>query len=304
MNKPKLIVILGPTATGKTKLAVNLASKFNGEIISADSRQIYQELNIGTGKNLSEYKKIPYHLIDIIKPNNTTFNLAKYKKLALKAIADIHSQNKTPFLVGGTGLYISSIVNNYNIPEIKPNKKIRQKLDKLNLQEKIKLLKKLDSPALKIIDIKNPRRVNRALEICLSGQKFSATRKKSEPLFDILQIGLTLPREKLNTKIDQRVDQMIKQGLVEEVKNIKKKYRINSVLSEIIGYKEILDYLEMEPGSRYLEPGSISLAIQQIKIHTHQYAKRQMTWMKRDKNIHWIKSKSKVEKLIKEFLSL
>ena len=173
---PKLIVILGPTATGKTKLAVALARKFNGEIVSVDSRQVYKGMDIGTGKDLSEYrfkiydlrfkknkiKKIPYHLIDVCKPN-TEFNVAKFKKLALEKIYDIRKRGKTPFLVGGTGLYISAIVDNLDLPAVAPNKKIRKKLNSLTLSKKIQLLKKLDPAALKFIDIKNPRRVDRAL---------------------------------------------------------------------------------------------------------------------------------------------
>ncbi|MFH1325941.1 MAG: tRNA (adenosine(37)-N6)-dimethylallyltransferase MiaA, partial [Candidatus Falkowbacteria bacterium] len=240
---PKLIVILGPTATGKTKLAVSLAKKFNGEIISADSRQIYKGMDIGTGKDLKEYGKIKHHLIDIIKPNKD-FNVAKYKKLALKIIKDIQTRGKVPFLVGGTGLYISAIVDNYDIPAVKPNKKIRKRLKKLNLLNKIKLLKKLDPDALEFIDINNPRRIDRALEVCLTGKKFSVLRKKGKPLFNTLQIGLTFPKNVLDKRINQRVDRMIKDGLVNEVKRLKKKYRINSVLSQIIGYPEIIDYLD------------------------------------------------------------
>lgn len=291
--RKKLIVICGPTATGKTKLAVSLAKKFNGEIISADSRQVYKDMNIGTGKDLKEYGKIKYHLIDIIKPN-TEFNLAKYKKLALKAIQDIHTRGKVPFLVGGTGLYISAIIDNYNIPQVKSNKKIRNKLEKLNKLEKIKILKKLDPDALDFVDINNPRRLDRALEICLSGQKFSAIRKKGKQLFDVLQIGLTFPKDILNKKIDKRVDKMIKQGLVNETKRLIKKYRINSVLSQIIGYKEIIDFLNKKV--------TLDKAVELIKIHTHQFAKRQMTWFKRDKRIKWTKNKSEAEKLIKKFI--
>jgi len=307
----KLIVILGPTATGKTKLAVSLAKKFNGEIVSVDSRQVYKGMNIGTGKDLSEFKKtkkqknkkthkIKYHMIDIIKPN-TEFNLAKYKKLALKAIKDIHARGKIPFLVGGTGLYISSIIDNYDIPQIKSNKKIRKKLEKLDKLEKIKILKKLDPDALDFVDINNPRRLARALEVCLSGQKFSATRKKGKQLFNILQIGLTFPKNILNKKIDKRVDKMIKQGLVNETKRLIKKYRASSILNQIIGYKEIIDYLNSVETRHAL---SLPKTIELIKIHTHQFAKRQMTWFKKDKRIKWARNKSEAEKMIVKFINI
>jgi tRNA dimethylallyltransferase len=290
---PKLIVILGPTATGKTTLAVNLASKFNGEIISSDSRQVYRGMDIGTGKDLKEYKKIKYHLIDIINPN-TNFNVAKYKKKALKSIKETLKKNKVPFLVGGTGLYISSIIDNYDIPKIKRNKKIREKINKLNKEKQIKLLKKLDKESLKFIDIDNPRRLERALEVCLNGQQFSKSRKKDKPLFDVLQIGLTFPREEINKKIDKRVDKMIDTGLVKETEKITKKYGKQSAPLETIGYAEIIDFLNKKT--------TLEKAVELIKIHTHQFAKRQMTWFKRDKNINWIKNKTEAEKLIKKIL--
>jgi len=304
-TKPKLIVILGPTATGKTKLAVALAYKFNGEIISADSRQVYKYLNIGAGKDLKEYKNIKYNLINIINPDKT-FTLAEYKKLALKKINDIIKKNKIPFLVGGTGLYISSIIDNYDIPKIKPNKEVRSKLSKLSKSSKIKLLKKTDPECLKFLDLKNTRRVDRALEVCLNGQKFSDLRKKGKLLFDILQIGLALPREKINKNIDSRVDYMIKSGLVDETKKIIKKFSKNSAALETIGYKEILDFLDNKVETQNFVKtqnfASLQDTIKLIKIHTHQFAKRQMTWFKRDKNINWIKNKSQAEKLIRKFL--
>ncbi len=297
---PKLIIILGPTASGKTKLAVKLARKFKGEIISADSRQVYKDMDIGTGKDLKEYGKIKFHLISIIKPN-TAFNLAKYKKLALKAIRDVLSRNKIPFLVGGTGLYISAIVDNYQIPKVAPDKNVRNKLNSLNMQKKIEMLKKLDPKALDFVDIKNPRRLDRALEICLTGKKFSAARKKNKPLFNSLQIGLTLPKNTLNKKINNRVNKMIENGLIGEVKKLAEKYGVNSVASKIIGYKEIIDYLN---GKNKKTRHSISLqkAINLIKIHTRQFAKRQMTWFRRDKRIKWVKNQKEAEKIIKGFL--
>ncbi|MFH1456586.1 MAG: tRNA (adenosine(37)-N6)-dimethylallyltransferase MiaA [Patescibacteria group bacterium] len=291
-NNKKLIVILGPTATGKTKFAVDLAQKFNGEIISADSRQVYKNLNIGTGKDLKEYKKIKYNLINIVNPDKN-FTVAKYKKLALKKINNIIKKNKIPFLVGGTGLYISSIVDNYDIPKI-ASIKIKNKINKLSNISKINLLKKLDPACLKFVAVDNPRRLDRALEVCMSGQKFSATRKKGKPLFDILQIGLILQREKLNRKIDSRVDQMIKSGLVNETKKIIKEFGTNSIPLQTIGYAEIMNFLQKKTDL----PETVKL----VKLHTHQFAKRQMTWFKRDKNIHWIKNKADAEKMIKKFL--
>ncbi len=317
---PKIVVILGPTATGKTKLAVKLAHKFNSEIISADSRQIYREMDIGTGKDLQEYKipyfssspslirrgsgsevKIPYYMIDIINPNQK-FNVAQYKKLALKAIKDILKRGKLPIIVGGTGLYISAIVDNYDIPKIKPDLKVRQKLAKMSLDEKIKLLKKLDPDSLEFMALKNPRRLDRALEVCLAGYKFSELRQKKAPLFDALQIGIKMERSLINERINKRVDKMIKKGLVEETKKIIKKFPPlrrtsgkNIAPLETIGYKEIVDYLDKK--TTLLE------AIELIKIHTHQFAKRQMTWFTRDKNIKWIENYKEAEKIFKNELN-
>jgi len=302
-KKNKLVVILGPTATGKTKLAVFLARKFKGEIVSADSRQVYKGMDIGTGKDLAEYKinvgtgfkpvRIPYHLIDVVKPN-TDFNLAKFKKLAEKAIQDIHARGKVPFLVGGTGLYISALVENYQIPKVAPDKKIRRKIEKMKKQEKVKMLKKLDPMAVSLIDIENPRRLNRALEICLAGHKFSQ-KKKNKPLFNALQLGITFPKDILDKRIDERVDKRIKQGMVKEVQNL---YRTG------VSWKRLNDFgLEYRFISRYLR-GKYSKdeTVSLLKTAIHQFAKRQMTWFKPDKSIHWIKNKKQAERLVNNFL--
>lgn len=318
---PKLIVILGPTATGKTKLAVALARKFNGEIVSADSRQVYRGMDLGTGKDLSEYKlttndkqhttynkrqvpkNIPCHLINICNPN-TEFNVVKYKKLALKKIYDIIRRGKNPILVGGTGLYISAIVDNLDFPTVAPDKKTRKKLKELKKEEKIKLLKKLDPAALEFIDTNNPRRLDRALEVCLAGYKFSELRKKKQPLFDILQLGITFPKNILDKRVDKRVEKMIKNGLVAETKMLVKKYppqrRAGGQYAaplQTIGYKEIINFLKNKPGQK-IGPETINL----IKIHTHQFAKRQMTWFRRNENIKWIKNEKQAVGLINKFL--
>jgi tRNA dimethylallyltransferase len=326
---PKLIVILGPTATGKTKLAVALARKFNGEIVSVDSRQVYKGMDIGTGKDLSEYSApvmsfprrresrkmtpgslprrqagrvstrddkffVPYHLIDAVKPN-TEFNVAKFKKLALEKIYDIRKRGKTPFLVGGTGLYISAIVDNLDLPAVAPNKKIRKKLNSLTLSKKIQLLKKLDPAALKFIDIKNPRRVDRALEVCLSGQKFSELRKKKEPLFDCLELGVTFPKKIIDERIDRRVDKRIKQGMIQEIAKLHKNGVSWRRLEDFgLEYRFIAQFLQGQTKKDEM--------IRLLKIAIHQFAKRQMTWFKRDKKIKWIKNEKEAEKIIKKFM--
>lgn len=291
----KLIVILGPTGSGKSDLAIKLAKKFRGEIISADSRQIYQEMDIGTAKiTKKEMANIPHYLIDIIKPNQE-FTLADYKTKAVKIIKNIQKQDKLPFLVGGTGLYIQSIVDNLKIPKIKPDKKLRIKLEKLPNQKLFNKLEKLDLDALKIIDINNKRRMIRALEVCLITKKpFSQQRKKGQPIFSILQIGLKIDKKDLEQKINKRTNQIIKNGLIKEVKNLIKKYGAKPYSMSGIGYKEIIPYLQNKI--------KLEQAKELINIHTRQYARRQITWFKRDKEIKWIKNYSEAKKLIQLFL--
>ncbi len=290
--KKTLIVVLGPTASGKTKLAVKLANYFKGEIISADSRQIYQHMDIGTGKDKTAYKNIPPHLIDIKKPNQQ-ITLAEYQKLAKQKINSIAKKGYLPFLVGGTGLYISAVVKNYNIPQIKTSPQIRRKILSISLAEKIKLLKQKDPQALKMIDSSNPRRINRALEICFAGIPFSKTKRKNKPLYHTLLLGLRPNKSQLEKNINQRVDQMIQDGLIQETQNIISHYGPNSQTLSTLGYAEIIDYLNKKT--------SLDEAVSLIKLHTRQYAKRQITWFKAMPNINWVKNYSQAKKNIQEF---
>jgi tRNA dimethylallyltransferase len=326
INNNKLIVILGPTASGKTEMAIKLAKKFNGEIVSADSRQIYKGMDIGTAKpfqikNLKLKIKnhnaklkinkiqrplivenIPHYLIDIINPNED-FSLAQYKKLAVEIIKDIQKRKKIPFLVGGTGLYISSIVDNFEIPKVKPDKSIRKKLEVKSAEDLFKKLKKLDSKAAENINENNKRKLIRALEVCLITKKtFSSQQGRGEPLFDFLQIGVKIPREKLYKKINQRVDQMIKMGLEKEVKNLMDKgYDLNLASMSGLGYQQIGKYLKNEFST--LDKIDIQETIESIKIETRHYAKRQMTWFRRDKRIVCVKNCTEADKFVEEFLS-
>ncbi len=296
MNRlPKLIVILGPTAAGKTNLAIQLARQFNGEIISADSRQIYHGMDIGTGKELIAYQnaKINYHLINILSPAQQ-FTVAEYQQLAIKKIKTIHKKNKIPFLVGGTGLYVSAVVDNFKIPAVAPDAKQRQKIARMPLQEKINYLKKADPAALEIVDTRNPRRLNRAVEVCLSGKKFSQLRQTGQPLFNALLLGIKLKPEQLKHKINQRVDKMIKQGLVAETRRLLKQYGPTDIIINTLGYNEIIDCLNKKT--------NLVQAVELIKLHTRQYAKRQLTWFKRDQRIHWISNYQQAKKLIENFL--
>jgi len=291
----KLIVILGPTASGKSELSIKLAKKFDGEVISADSRQIYQEIDIGTAKvTKKEMDNIPHYMINIVKPNQE-FTLAQFKQKAIKIIKDIQKRGKIPFLVGGTGLYIQSIVDNLDIPDVKPDKKLRDKLEKLSNQELLSQLKKLDPITAKSIDFHNKRRLIRALEVCLITKKpFSKQKKKGKILFDVLQIGMNPDKKTLEQRISQRADKMIKKGLIKEVEKILEKYKISLPSLNSIGYTEIIQYLRNEI--------PLNQAKDLINRHSLQYAKRQITWFKRDKRIHWIQNQNQAEKLIKNFL--
>jgi len=290
----KLIVVIGPTASGKTGLAVKLAKKFGCELVSADSRQIYRGMDIGTAK-----PNFPHYLINIKNPDED-YSVGEFKRDAIDAINKIIAQGKSPILVGGTGLYVSAIVNNWEIPEIKEDKKLRAKIEKeiktKGLDFVFKKLVELDAEAAYIVDPKNPRRVIRALEIALlSGKKFSEQRKKGKPLYDILEIGINGSQDALKKRISKRIKIMLEDGLVREVKNLVKKYGYNCKAFDAIGYREIIDYLKKKI--------ILEEAIKQMDLNTWHYAKRQMTWFKKyNPEAKWVKNYSEAEKLVRKFL--
>ncbi|OGD25662.1 tRNA (adenosine(37)-N6)-dimethylallyltransferase MiaA [Candidatus Azambacteria bacterium RIFCSPHIGHO2_01_FULL_40_24] len=305
-----MIVIVGPTASGKSALAIKIAKKFNGEIISADSRQIYRGMDIGTAKpkvqgtsGISNFqfiisKKISHYLIDIKNPDEN-YTVAEYKQDAIKAINKILKKKKLPILVGGTGLYIKSVIDNLNIPEVAPDQKLRKKLEKeiekYGLKYVFEKLIKLDPEAAYIVDPNNPRRIIRALEVAIKTKKpFSVQRKAGKPLFDFLEIGINWPKNILNKRINKRVDLMIEEGLVSEVKNLIKKYGSKQQSFDAIGYREIINYLNKKT--------TLNEAKNLIKKNTRHYAKRQMTWFRKNKRIHWIRNEKETEKLVKNFL--
>ncbi len=287
----KLLIILGPTASGKSNLAIKIAKLFNGEIISADSRQVYKEMNIGTAK--PSKGNIRYHLLDVIEPDKR-FSAAQYKKLACKAIKDIQNRNKLPILCGGTGLYISSIVENWQFPKVPPQKKLRKKLEEKSVEQLFKIYKKLDSKGAESIDKKNKRRLIRAIEVCTTNNKpFWQQRKSSKSSFNTLLIGIELPKEELKEKIAKRIKKMIKMGLETEVKTLLKKYgRISSF--QTIGYQEWKEYFNNKINKKEVQD--------LIELHTIQYSKRQMTWFKKMKDIQWIEKPEQAIKLTELFL--
>ncbi len=286
----KLLVILGHTASGKSDLAIKMAKLFNGEIISADSRQIYKEMNIGTAKPIKDNL---HHLLDLINPDKH-FSAAQYKELAYKTIEDIQNRNKLPILCGGTGLYISSVIENWQFPKIPPQEKLRKELEKKSTEQLFEIYRKIDPNGAKFIDNKNKRRLIRAIEVCKANNKpFWQQRKKAKSVFDTLLIGIRLPKEELKKKITKRIKKMMKMGLETEVKILVKKYSWISSL-QTIGYQEWKLYFDNKINKKEVQD--------LIELHTIQYGKRQMTWFKKMKNVNWIEKPEKAIEILKLFL--
>ena len=295
---PKLIVVLGPTASGKTGIGIKLSQDFNGEIISADSKQVYKELTIGTAKPTKEERAATkHHLIDMVSLKEN-FNVSTYKELALKAIRKTLKEGKQPILVGGTGLYIKTIVNNLSLTQTPPDDKIRKKLEKKTTKELFNIYKKLDPQGAKKIDNKNKRRLVRAIEVCkITKKPFWKQREKEKPLFDVLQIGLKLPEKKLKERISKRTEKMFKIGLEKEATKVIKKYRHSPSLA-IIGYQE---WFPFYPKFSLTTKNREEIK-KEIILHTLQFSKRQATWFRKDKRIKWVKDYKEAKKIIKSFL--
>lgn len=287
-NSPEaLVAIVGPTATGKTGLAVALAADFNAEIISADSRQVYRGLDIGTAKPTAhERAQAPHHVLDLVDADDASFSVAVWRDHAEQALEDIAARGKQPWLVGGTGLYVQSLVDGLTFPDVPPQTELRAELER-TLQEEgreplVARLQRLDPVGASQIDLRNPRRLIRALEVCLvSGKPFSAQRTRRPPPYPVLQVGLRTDRETLYQRIDERVDKMVADGFVEEVKRlVDQGVTVELPSMQSAGYRQIAAYLQ-----GYC---TLAEAIQQTKYATHQLAKRQETWFRKQKGIQWI----------------
>lgn len=299
----KLIVIVGPTASGKTDLAIAMAKKCNGEIISADSRQVYKKMTIGTAKprgswKLYEGKKryvvdgVPHYAVDMIDPGKT-FTMSDFKTLAEEAIADIAARGKVPMIVGGTGLYVWAVVDNLIIPPGAPNKKLRRGFENKSLPDLVDLLKRIDPEAAAFVDLKNKRRVLRALEVAITtGESFLKQRQLGPPLYATLQLGIAPEREVLVKRIEHRVDAQVQAGLLAEVMDLAKKYTWDLPSMSGIGYREIGYYLRGEM--------TLTEALSLLKRDTRRYARRQMSWFKRDKRIAWLSQEKLEEKALEK----
>lgn len=285
-NKPPLLVILGSTASGKTALSLQLAHELDAEIISADSRQIYKEIDIGSDKLPLDanhcHDGIPHHLIDFVPPEET-YTMGDFKRDAEKIIDEIYARGHLPMLVGGTGLYIRAITDNYDLPAVKIDPEFRKRLYAMKKEDLHKLLQEKDPSTAAKIHMNNIPYVTRALEIIegMGGPKVDQT---AEPKYNVFMMGIQWPREELFARIDERVNLQLQRGLVEESKMLIEKYGANSRLPSLtsLGLKEFVPYFNGE--------STLDQVSQKIKTATRQYAKRQINWFSKDKSVHWIKS--------------
>jgi tRNA dimethylallyltransferase len=305
-TKSPLVVILGPTAVGKTELTIHLAKKLNAEIVSADSMQVYKGMDIGTAKpTLQERQGVEHHLIDVVSCD-TPFNVAQYRNLAVNAIDRIIKRGRLPILTGGTGLYIKAVLGEFLFPDQGMDHALRQRLyEKAQSEGRESIYQELlsvDPQTAARLHPNDTRRIVRALEVYhTTGSPLSEHLRKIKdvpPRYNSLLIGLSRPREELYQRIEERVDQQIKDGLIEEVLTLMKQYSITPIALQALGYKEIATYLK----------GYCSLdeAIETLKKETRRYAKRQYTWFGSMKDIHWydLSKYSDIEEVIQELTDL
>lgn len=292
----RIVVILGPTASGKSDIAVKIARKFNGEIISADSRQIYKGLNIGSGKiTKKKMMGIPHHLLDAASPKRK-FTVSQYRKLTLKVIDKIFKKGKLPIICGGTGFYIQAVIDGISIPEVKPDWKLRKELERKTKEGLLARLKKLDFHRAQNIDPNNKRKLIRAIEIVMVTKKPVQRLHKNPLPYPILILGIKKDSDKLKKLIRTRLQKRLKSGMIGEVKNLIKKGVSFKRLEELgLEYKRIAQLLQNK--INHQEMAEI------LQKDIEHYAKRQMTWFKKDKRTRWVKNPREAEALTKKFLS-
>ncbi len=295
--KPKIIFILGQTATGKTDVSIRLAQKFNGEVISADSRQIYKGMDLGTGKvTQEEMKNIPHHLLDIKNPNEN-YSVQEFQRDAFQKIEEIISRGNLPIICGGTGFYIQSIVDNLVFQNVPQNKKLREELEQKTVEELKEILANIPQEKGAKTDTENKRRLIRAIEIGTYFGKLSCLQKK-ESRYEFLQIGLKLPQEILDKKIQIRLEKRFEQGMIEEVEKLH---------NEDVSWKQLESFgLEYKYIALYLQKQieTFEELSNTLFIKIRQYAKRQMTWLKRDTRVEWFSPEqiSEIETRVSEYL--
>lgn len=276
----RVIAVVGATASGKTSYAIELAKKINGEIISADSRLVYKGMDIGTAKpTIDEMQEIPHYMIDVVEPEYN-YSVGLYVKEAQKHITDIISRGKVPIVVGGTGLYFRVLLENYDLPDVKPDYELRKELSSYSYEELLEMLTKLDEKAANSVEKNDKKKLIRYIEIIkLAGKPLDLVRGVKEKEFNVEWVGLNFPREILYDRINKRVDLMIEQGLIDETKKLLQKHGRISNITDTIGYREVLSYLDGEL--------SLDEAKDKLKQNTRNYAKRQLTWFRKNEQINW-----------------
>ncbi len=293
--KPKVIVICGPTASGKTALSIELAKQINGEIISADSMQIYKYMDIGSAKvTLEEMQGIKHYMLDVVEPNKR-YSVAEYKLEAEKCIEEILSKNKTPIVIGGTGLYIDALIYGIEFSDIKIDEEYRKYLNNLcekeGLEKLYNMAVEIDPQAMKIISNNDKKRIMRVLEIYYETGKTKTEQeiesRKNEVKYDYKVFAINWDREKLYERINKRVDIMIEQGLIQEVKDLLNKYENMPTAIQGLGYKEVKEYLDGDLTKEEM--------IEKLKMETRRYAKRQFTWFKKNKDTIWIEGQNDIK---------
>jgi tRNA dimethylallyltransferase len=305
---PRVLCIVGPTASGKTLLGIRLAKALDGEIINADARQVFQVFDIGTGKPIGGkrttigsrkmylFEDVPHYLMDFLPPTKT-MTVAEWQEKALISVRGITKRRKLPIVVGGTGLYIQALVDNYTIPQVPPQPEFRRAMESKNLPDLVKLLIRVDPDAEHLVDLKNPRRVVRALEVAtFTGRQFTQLKVAAKPVIDPFMIAIRRERDVLRERIDLAVEAYVEAGWLDEIRMIRKLgIPWNAQAMTSIGYRELGAYIRGEI--------SIEEAVKKTKDASWQYAKRQLTWFKRDKRIHWVEDENEAEALVRKWLS-